>query len=327
MIAKLLYGYKATQCLYVVAKLNIADHIANGNKSINALAAITDTKPEPLHRVMRCLVSLGFFEEKTDNIFSLNQVAEDLRSDSENTIKDFIILCGEELYQSAGELLYTVKTGLPAFDHIYGMSHWKYLDKHPDKAKIFHDAMQKGTGPMLREIIKHYDFASYKKIVDVGGGKGHLLCEILSNNPHVTGVVFDLENAKNSAINYIKEKSLDNRCEFVMGNFFISIPANGDIYLLKVVLHDWDNESAKLILQNCRKKMSKSSKLLIIEKVIENDKFKDLACLGDINMLVTCAGKERTLVEFQNLLGSADLQLTKIINTSTVFSIIEAETV
>jgi hypothetical protein len=325
MLAKLLYGYKATQCLYVVAKLNIADHLSTGNKSIAQLAKITHTKPDPLYRVMRCLASLGVFHEDDDGYFSLNKEAEDLCSDSENTWKEFIILCGEELYQAAGQLLYTVEAGLPAFNHMYGMSHWEYLEAHPNKATIFHDAMEKGTESMLKEIIKHYNFSNYKNIIDVGGGKGQLLSQILIQHPQAKGTVFDLENAKIPAIEFINKNSLAARCNFLAGNFFISIPSGGDIYLLKVVLHDWDDESTKAILQNCKKSMSKSSKLLIIEKVIEENKFKDLACLGDINMLVMYTGKERTLSEFQNLLTASGLRFVRKINTETVFSIIEAE--
>lgn len=324
MIAKLLYGYKATQCLYVAAKLNIADHLASGSKSISELAKLTNTKLNPLYRVMRCLVSLGIFKENNEQ-FSLNKEAENLLSDSETTWKDFIILCGEELYQSAGELLYTVETGKPAFEHIFGMTHWEYLNKHADKAKIFHDAMEKGTEPTLKEIIKQYDFSSFSKIIDVGGGKGHLLCEILAVHPDSTGIVYDLENAKHSSLEYISNKSLTQRCEFVAGNFFVSTPNCGDVYILKVVLHDWDDDNAKLILQNCRRSMSKSSKLLIIEKVIENNDNKDLACLSDINMLVTYTGKERNLQEFQELLKDSGFKFTRKIDTETIFSIIEAE--
>lgn len=324
MIAKLLYGYKATQCLYVAAKLNIADYLSNSPMPISKLAELTHTQPDPLYRVMRCLASMGIFQENNKNIFSLNQAADDLRSDSENTIKDFVILCGEELYQATGELLYTVQTGQPAFDHLYRMSHWEYLNANPEKAALFHDAMEKGTGPMIKEIISHYDFTSFKSIVDVGGGKGHLLCEILSQYPNSIGTVFDLPNAKNSALEYISKRGLSERCTVGVGNFFESIPA-ADMYLLKVVLHDWDDDHAKLILQNCRKAISVKGKLLIIEKVIEQNEFKETACLGDINMLVTLSGKERSLPEFQKLLNKSGFNLTKRITTSTVFSIIEAE--
>lgn len=325
MFARLLYGYKATQCLYVAAKLNVADHLISGSKTISELSDLTNAKPDPLYRVMRCLAALGIFKEEANKCFSLNENANDLLSESENTIKDFVILCGEDLYQSAGELLYSVKTGLPAFDPIYGMNYWDYLNANPNKAAIFHDAMEKGTGPIIREIINHYNFSSYQHIIDVGGGKGHLLCEILLQYPNTRGIVYDLENARNPAIEYIAQKQLSQRCQVTTGDFFKSVPTGGDIYLLKVVLHDWDDQRANLILQNCRKAISPSGKLLIIEKVVEDDQFKDLACLGDINMLVTLTGKERSLSEFQNLLSDSGFKFIQKISTTTVLSIIEAE--
>lgn len=326
MLAKLLYGYKATQCLYVAAKLNIADYLASGPKTMTELANSTNCMQEPLYRVIRCLISLGIFCEENDK-FYLNEAAKDLLSDSENSMKDFIILCGEELYQAAGQLHYSVKTGLPAFDKIYGMTHWAYLNKYPEKANLFHDAMGKGTASMLNEIIKNYDFTPHKKIIDIGGGMGHLLCEILSQYPSATGIIYDLEHAKKSAINLIQQKILTDRCEFIAGNLFLSAPTEGDLYLLKVVLHDWDDQNAKVILQTCRKSMSEASKLLIIEKVIENNQLNDMACLGDINMLVTYSGRERTLNEFQTLIDESGFKLLRKICTGSVFSIIETEAV
>jgi len=327
MLAKLLYGYKATQCLYVAAKLNIADHLLSGKKNIHDLARTTNTNCDALYRVMRCLAALGVFNEESEKIFSLNSAADDLLSDSENTMKDFIILCGEELYRSAGDLLYSVKTDLPAFDHIYGMNHWDYLEKHPDKAKTFHDAMEKGSLPMIKDILKHYDFSTYKSIVDVGGGKGQLICEILSQYPHTNGIVFDLPNAEKFAENYIISKNLSDRCKFISGSFFEATPKDSDLYLLKVVLHDWDDKKALQILQKCRESISKTGKILIIEKIIENNNFKDLACLGDINMLVTLKGRERSLDEFKHLLDIGGFKLLQKIGTNTVFSIIEAESI
>lgn len=313
-----------TQCLYVAAKLNIADHLATGQKSIDELAKLTNTKTEPLYRVMRCLASLGVFEEHASKVFSLNQVADELRSNSEDTMKDFVVLCGEELYQSAGSLLHTVQTGEPAFNHIYGMSHWEYLETHPEKATIFHDAMEKGTDPMIKEIIRHYDFSPYKNIVDVGGGKGHLICEILRQYPDSYGAVYDLPNAVESAIQYTESKGLGLRITVLSGDFFKFIPL-ADLYLLKVVLHDWDDKKAIAILKRCRKGISSKGRLLIIEKVVEENEFKEMTCLGDINMLVTLTGRERNLNEFKELLHKSGFNLIRKINTTTVFSILEAE--
>ncbi|KTD62100.1 methyltransferase [Legionella spiritensis] len=324
MLAKLLYGYKATQCLYVAAKLNIADYLAKQNLSASELAELTNTKSEPLCRVMRCLVALGVFQENNDK-FALNDEAYYLLSDSERSMKDFIVLCGEELYQSTGNLLYTVQTGKPSFNHMFGMSHVEYLEKHPEKAKIFHDAMGNSMQLTVKNVVKHYDFFPFKKIIDIGGGKGQLLCEILKNHPESEGIVFDLENAKHLALEYISNASLNHRCEFVSGNFFISTPTEGDLYLLKVVLHEWDDTSARLILQNCKKNMARSAKLLIIEKVVEDSKCRDLIHLGDINMLINYTGKERTIEEFSNLLLDSGMKLIRKIDTETVFSILEVE--
>ncbi len=324
MLAKMLYGYKMTQCLYVATKLNIADHLSLGKKSAQELAILTNANADALYRVMRCLATLGVFNEEQGKVFSLNDEAEELLTNSKNTMKDFIILCGEELYNAAGELLYSVSTGQPAFNHIYGQSHWEFLDKYPDKAAIFHNAMERGTSPMIQEIISHYDFSSFKDIVDIGGGKGQLVCEMLQINPEAHGITYDLLNAESSALDFVASSELSDRCDVVSGDFFKSIPS-GDLLLLKVILHDWDDENAKLILKNCRDSIAANGKILIIEKVINDDKFKELACLGDINMLVMFAGKERSLIEFQELLKKSGFKYLRKIDTKTVFSIIEAE--
>lgn len=324
MIAKLLSGYKVTQCLYVGAKLNIADHLLSGKKSISELAQLTDSNKDSLYRLLRCLASLGVFNEEPDQIFSLNKSSEDLLTDSETTWKDFIIFCGEVLYPSTGDLLYSVQSGAPAFDRMHGMNLWDYFETHPEKARLFHNAMANGTESMINRMISYYDFSSYKNIIDVGGGKGHLVCEILSQYPDASGSVFDRANAKQQADEYISSRSLSNRCKMITGDFFDSVVSGGDLYVLKVVLHDWDDESAILILQNCLKGMHKESKLLIIEIVIENNKFKNMACLGDINMLATLTGRERTIQEFSDLLKKSGLKFLQKIDTGTPFSIIEA---
>lgn len=324
MLPRLLFGYKATQCLYVAAKLNIADQLINGEKHIDELANIVNAKPEPLYRVLRCLVSLGVFSQ-ADKTFSLNEAAKRLETHSDNSLKDFIILCGEELYQATGGLLYSVQNDSPAFDHIFGTSHWEYLERHPEKANIFHDAMERGSKPTVKSVIQHYDFKPYKHIIDVGGGKGHFVCEILKQNQDAIGKVLDLPNAQPASEKFIKQQGLSSQCSFVAGDFFKSIPEGGDLYLLQVVLHDWDDERALQILKNCKQAMVATGTLLIVEKVIETDTAaNDLAYLGDINMLVMLPGKERTLDEFKELLQEAGFKFKQRIKTDTVFSIIEA---
>ena len=210
MLPRLLFGYKITQCLYVAAKLNIADHLAAGSMHINELAELVGAKAEPLYRVMRCLVALGVFTEK-NKCFGANEISNQLETHSDNSLKDFVILCGEELYQAAGGLLYSVQNDLPAFNKIYGMSHWNFLEKNPDAAMIFHNAMERGSKSTLKKILEYYDFSRFTNIIDVGGGKGHFLCEILQTNPTARGIVFDMPNAEKSAIKFIKKRHLNNQ--------------------------------------------------------------------------------------------------------------------
>ena len=327
ILARLLYGYKVTQCLYVAAKLDIADHLLSGAKEISEIASLVGVKPEPLYRVMRCLASVGVFNEKKEKVFSLNTLSEKLVSNAQGTLKDFVKLCGEELYLSASELLYTVQTGIPGFEKLYGMNHWEYLNQNPDKAHIFNNAMGTGSEGIINDIVTKYDFSPYKKIIDVGGGKGHIICGILSAYSNTLGVVYDLAHTHVTTTNYIKKMGLTERCKVVIGDFFESIPSQGDIYLLKVVLHDWNDQLAGKILRNCHKAMTADSKLIIIEKILDTDQYKDLACLGDINMLATLTGKERSLAEYENLLNLSNLGVARTIDTSTPFKIIEAQIV
>lgn len=321
---KLLFGYKMSQCLYVVAKLNIADYLLSGPKTASELALLSKTNSDALYRVLRCLAALEIFDEGDNKDFSLNEASNFLISDSNTSLKDFVILCGEDLYKTTGDLFYSVETGLPAFDHIYGMNFWNYLDKNNDKCINFHDAMTNGSKEIIKDIINNYNFSPYKNIIDVGGGKGHIICAILLAYPNIHGIVYDLPKTKSLALTYVKEMNLSDRCNVISGNFFDSVPSNGDLYLLKVILHDWNDDQAITILKNCRNKMSKKAKLLIIEKIIQENRFKDIACLGDINMLATLNGKERSLVEFKNLLLSAKLHFEKKIDINNSFSIIEA---
>jgi hypothetical protein len=324
LLLDLIFGYKATQCVYVAAKLDIADHLRLGAKSIDDLSQLTQSEPEPLYRVMRCLVSLGVFQELENKLFSLNKEAEKLLSDPNNTIKDYVILCGEELYKAAGELLYTVKTGKAGFEHAYGMNYWEYLNINSKHAAIFNNAMQKGSGLVINEILTHYDFAPYKTIVDIGGGKGHVVCAILGKYPHLTGVIFDMEHTRESAALYVTNKQLSNRCQIIIGDFFKSVPKEADLYILKVILHDWNDEKALRILKSCKKGMPNNSKLLIIEKLLDENQYIKNTCLSDINMLITLSGKERSFFEYKHLLEQAHFKVLKKIDTTTPFSIIEA---
>ncbi len=319
-----IYGYEITQCLYVVAKLDIADYLLTGSKKIGQLAQLCSASPEALYRVMRCLSSLGIFIENKDKEFSLNDSALPLTSTAHNSTKNFVILCGESLYNAATNLFYSVKSGQVGFQHSEKIDYWEYLNRNPEKAKIFNDAMETGSRFTIDAILSSYDFSFFKHIVDIGAGKGHFIGRILKKYSSAKGISFDLSHATEFAKEYIKSLQLNNRCEIICGSFFDFIPADGDLYLLKVILHDWDDDNAKVILKNCRKAVINSSRILIIEKLMETGRDLQSVCLGDINMLVTHGGKERSLSDFELLLKESNFHITSVLRTSTAFSIIEA---
>lgn len=320
----LLYGYKMTQCLYVVAKLNIADHLVNSKRSIDELAKLTKVKADPLYRVMRTLAALDVFIEEKGKYFSLNPMSYWLVSDYDQTLKDFVILCGEELYQSAGQLLYSVQNDLPSFKEIYGQSHMEYISKHPEKAKVFNNAMAKGSEDMIQAIVNYELFQKpNQNIVDLGGGIGHILCGVLQKNATSKGIVFDLKHAKAQSNQHIRECGLHNRCQFLEGSFFEKVPNNADVYLLKVVLHNWSDSDVNKILEHCREAMHPKSRLVIIERLASSDS-KSATYLTDINMLVTTTGRERTIDEFSTILNQNGLEIKHHDNLTSTLHIIDA---
>ena len=324
MVLELLCGYMTTQCLYVVVQLCIADYIVAEEKTIDELARLTNCNADALYRVMRCFAYQGVFEEKENKIFQINDEAKLLVSTNPNTLNHFICVCSEELYQAAGSLLQTVQQGIPAFDYRFKTDFWSYLNNNPVKSKLFSDAMENGFNNTLSEILNSYDFTTAKKIIDVGGGKGHLLCSILKNNIDADGVVYDLSYLESQANDCILKSNLSSRCQFIKGDFFQTIPKNGDLYLLRVILHDWDDQKAIIILKNCRKAIFPTGKLIIIEKVMINGEHQLSTYFGDINMLVALTGKERSVKEYETLLNKSGFQLKQCISTKTAYSIIEA---
>lgn len=318
-----LYGYQITQSLYVATKLKIADHLKLSPLTSQELAKKTHCHADALYRMMRCLSSFGIFCENSDGTFSLNEESQQLVSDNENSLTDYILLCGEELYKNAANLLHSIKTGETAFDDMYGMPAWTYLEKNPDRAKLFNNSMEKASYLVNHEILKQFDFLSSQSIVDVGGGKGHLLSAILQAHPHCTGIIYDLSHVYEAAKNMIETNGLISRCQVQSGDFFQFIPSQGDIYLLKAVLHNWDDENAIKILKNCHNAMKEGSQLIIIDRLIQDNQHKQLVCQIDIHMLLVLTGKERTLADYTNLLNAAGFNILGITLTNTSFSMIK----
>jgi hypothetical protein len=321
---RLITGYWISQAVYAAAKFGIADLLKDGPKSINELAATTATNPDALYRLLRALASIGIFAEVEPRRFSLTPLAEPLRGDVPGSKRALALMSGDEQFRAWAEIEFSVRTGQTAFDRVFGKPIFDYLGEHPDKARIFDAAMVGIHGRESDAIAGAYDFSGIGVVADIGGGNGSQLAGILRKHPSMRGILFDLPHVIERARGPIESAGLADRCTLVAGSFFDSVPAGADAYLMRHIIHDWDDEKCLTILRRCHLAMSPNAKLLIAESVIPpgNDPFGGMFL--DLVMLLIPGGKERTADEYRTLLGTAGFDLTRIIPTGTEVSIVEA---
>ncbi|MGD9109204.1 MAG: methyltransferase [Gammaproteobacteria bacterium] len=313
------------QCLAAVAKLKIADHLNDGAKTSNELAKLTETNENALYRLLRLVVSYGIFEEKENRIFELNELGSMLVSSNPNSLYPMARYLNEEdcYFKTFENLLYTIKTGKPAFEKTFNLPFFEYLKQNETSRKNFNRYMVGKFTPVFKSAIKSYDFSQFGSIVDIGGGNGNFILEILNANKNIQGYIFDLLEVKSVADLNIKDAGLSDRCKFIGGDFFTAILQQADAYMMKSIIHDWQDDDAIKILKNCRKIMRGNNKLLIMEQIISPDKPHDAVKLSDMLMLLLFGSKERTKEEFASLLAQADLKINNIFSTDTEFSILE----
>ena len=322
---QMISGFWVSRAIYVAAKLGLADHLKEGPRTAAELVALTEAHAPSLYRVMRALASVGVLVEDEQGRFSSTPLLATLQSDVPGSMRAFAMTeLGEEHYPAWGELLYSVQTGEIAFDHAFGMPVWEYYAQHPENARIFNDAMSGLSEATTAAVLAAYDFSSINKLVDVGGGHGRLLTAILNANPKMTGVLFDSPSVIEGAQSQIEAAGIGNRCELAAGDFFQSVPSGGDAYILKWIIHDWNDEKSVTILKNCHQAMAEGSKLLLVEAVVPRGSEPHFSKFVDLNMLVMTGGCERTEDEYRKLLASAGFKLTKIIPTASPMSVIEA---
>ena len=320
----LLAGMGTARALQVAAQLRVADQLKDGPKDISDLAAATGTHALSLHRLLRALASLGVFAEVQDGIFTHTPLSRLLQTDVPGSLHSIAMLQGEPSQWAAwGDLEFSVRTGLPAFDHVHGEDFWTYLATHPATARIFNEAMVAFTAMAVPAILA-YDFTPISTLVDVGGGYGALLIKILTANTHLRGILIDHPAVVEEAQKRITEAGLAPRCELVSGDFFENMPAGADAYLLKQILHTWDDRRSTEILQKCRQAMSPTGKVLVLEQVRLPGRAVPTTLLQDLQMLVVFSGHERTEQEFGALFAAAGLRLSRIITSPTPYSIVEA---
>ena len=286
-------AYRVSQAIHVAAKLGIADLLVNGAKSIPALAEATQTDPQSLYRLLRSLASMGIFAETETGDFELTPRGATLQSGVSGSLRDYAIVAGEQWHwQTWGDVLYSVKTGKPAFDHQYGMEFLDYFAQNPDLADTFDRSMVSLLETIDTSILANYDFSSFGTIVEVGilGGYGNLLARILTANPVLRGVFFDLAPGLELAKHVFADQGMLDRCQLVEGDIFESLPKGGDVYILKNFIHDFDDQDALRVLTHCCDAMDDTAKLLVVEMVIPPGNAPALGKIVDIEALIMSSG-------------------------------------
>jgi SAM-dependent methyltransferase len=317
-------GYWISQAIYVAAKLGIADLLKDGPQSCVALATAIGADTASLFRLMRALASVGIFSHVRGDCFALSRLAESLQTDTPGSLKTMVMTIGEIHYQACGNLLHSVQTGSPAFNHVFGTSLFGYLQHNAGAADTFNHGMTNLSSMLAYAVLMAYDFTGISSIVDIGGGEGQLLRKILELNPETRGIVLDMPANVETTTQDLNEQSCVGRYSFVAGDFFDSVPEGADAYLLCGVIHDWDDEQAVTILRNCHRAMAKNGRLLLVDMVVPEGDVTCFSKLLDLNMLVMTGGLERSKAEFSALLNAAGYKLTRIVPTMAPQSIIEA---
>jgi orsellinic acid C2-O-methyltransferase len=326
-LMSMLFGYFPSQAVYTAVRIGVADQLADGPLPAGELAAVTGCDGDALRRLLRALTVVGVLEQPQPDVFALTGTGELLRTDHPSSVRNYVLLfCGEPVWQAWGDLEYSVRTGKSAWERRYGPP---FSDQFmsPEFAAVFHAAMAEGAGRVAPAVIAAGRFERFTAVADLGGGTGALLAAILAAHPALRGILFDLPKALDGAADVLDAAGVSGRCALVPGDFFHAVPGDVDAYLLKSVIHDWDDERAVAILATCRAAMLPGATLLVVEPVAseqpsQGDQFS--VSYSDLNMLVCTSGRERTEEEFRHLLSSAGFTCRQVIPCQpTSYSIIE----
>ncbi|MBD0373111.1 MAG: methyltransferase [Pyrinomonadaceae bacterium] len=323
-LLQLLFGALLSQALYVAAKLGLADLLAEKPLPASELAAATHSDERALYRVLRSLASVGVFREVEPKVFALTPTASLLRSDVPNSMRNGAIFMGEEWHWRVwGNTLHSVRTGKSAWGAVHGVEVFDYFSAKPEQYEIFNRAMTDMSVSTAPAIVEAYDFNGIETLADIAGGHGFLLAQVLKANPKMKGILFDVAPVIAGAGSMLEKEGVAGRVETVVGNFFESIPAGADAYMMKHIIHDWQDEDCIRILRNINAVLKPEGKVLIIETIVPEGSEPHYSKLLDLEMLTSPGGLERTAEEYKELLAAAGLRLNRIVQTKSPFSIIE----
>jgi len=328
MLIRMSQGYQLSQALYVAAKLGVADALVGGPLDAEDVAEAVGARAPELRRILRALVAAGVFAETDDGRIGLNEAAAALQSDAPAHTRDIVVNFGEEMYRSFGELLHTVRTGETAFEVVFGQPLFDYYGSHPEAEASGAARMTARSLPASRQLATSDLARGASTVVDIGGGLGTMTAALLAARPELRAVLYERPTMLPRARDFLAAQGVADRCDLVAGDFFASVPDGADLYLLKNVLHDWDDDRCRTILRNCRAAMSGTARLAIVELVLPERMTADPAlvrpALLDLIMLAHAGGRERTETEFAHLLEEAGLRLERTSVLAAGPSVLEA---
>jgi ubiquinone/menaquinone biosynthesis C-methylase UbiE len=322
----LIVGSWASQIIYTTAKAGIVDKVQTGFNSMEKLASILSINKPELNRLLSAVDALGLIRLHDTGLIELTEMGELLRSDKDETLHPFALLCGQDWHNKTWEHLFArLGSNTPAFDEVMGEPVFEYLTKNPIAGALFDNAMNALSSLWGPYVAKELDLSELHSVLDIGGGSGIFLAQILTHQPHLKGHLLDLPDAIDRARQgkHLSPFSSAQRCEFIKGSFFDAIPVKADAHVMKFILHDWADHDALTILLNSHRALNPGGRLFIIEQVISASS-PPFARMSDIEMMLFGNGKERTAQEFTKLLERAAFKVESIKTTTTPFSIIEA---
>ncbi|MEV4441049.1 ArsR family transcriptional regulator [Streptomyces sp. NPDC049577] len=301
------YAKWAVGALRAVVEVGVPDALADGPRTAAELGAATGTDADALRRVLRAVAAAGVLEERADGRYALTPRSEGLVSGAEGGIRDmFLFATDPMLWRPYENLAHTLRTGEPAFVHAFGAPFYAYTKAHPDKAAVLDRAMLQNRYPGMDRIFDEFDFGRFRRIADVGGGRGHFLAEVLRRHPGTTGVLADQEHTVAEAKELFDEAGLTDRVTIVPTDFFAGVPAGCDAYFIKNTLHNWDDDKAVLILRSIREAVGDTdARLLIVENLLRGPGEWDIGKLIDVESLAVLGGRERGREEWNRVTAAA----------------------
>jgi O-methyltransferase len=320
------FGFARTKLLSAIAKAKIADHLAGGPKSAAELARLCGAEPQMLHRAMRALASIGVFDLREDGRFEHNRISEALRTGQPASIAAWAINCGQPSnYAAWADFDATLATGKSAWARVHGKDIWTHYAEHPDEGAVFAQSMADLTDIQAPMIADAYPFAELGTLCDVAGGRGQLLATILQKHPTLKGWLVDEPQVLEGAGAFLASRGVADRVERKPGNMFNEVPRGASAYMMKDILHDWDDPRSLEILKNCRKAMDPGRKLLLVEIIVEKTTTEQPGPIIDVLMAVVCSeGRQRSVAEFASLFEQSGFALSRVVQTSAPACIIEA---